>query len=120
MVPLYIKKRFIEANIGFFFHTPFPSSGIFRMFQNRIEILNSLLHCDLVGFHLFEYARNFLMTAHRMLGLEYEFIRGGYLAINNHGKNVMIRVSHIGIDEDFFENLLKSKNYRKQVKLIKM
>jgi len=60
------------------------------------------------------------MTAHRMLGLEYEFIRGGYLAINNHGKNVMIRVSHIGIDEDFFENLLKSKNYRKQVKLIKL
>lgn len=83
------------------------------MFQFRTEILNSLLHCDLVGFHLFEHARNFLMTCHRMLGLEYEFLRGGYLAINNHGKHVMIRVSHIGIDPDFFEDILKSKNYRK-------
>lgn len=53
------------------------------------------------------------MTCHRMLGLEYEFLRGGYLAINNHGKHVMIRVSHIGIDPDFFEDILKSKNYRK-------
>eukprot|EP00347_Sterkiella_histriomuscorum_P002755 403366928 len=119
MVAFYLKKKFLDANIGFFFHTPFPSSGIFRMFQFRTEILNSLLHCDLVGFHLFEHARNFLMTCHRMLGLEYEFLRGGYLAINNHGKHVMIRVSHIGIDPDFFEEILKSKNYRKQLKLFK-
>jgi hypothetical protein len=52
----------------------------------------------LVGFHLFEYARNFLMTCHRLLNLEYEFSRGGYLGINNHGKNVMVRVSHVGFD----------------------
>lgn len=32
MVPLYCKKKFVDANIGLFFHTPFPSSGIFRMF----------------------------------------------------------------------------------------
>ncbi len=87
------------------------------MFQFRYEILNSLLQCDLVGFHLFEYARNFLMTCHRILGLNYEFIRGGYLGINNHGKTIMIRVSHVGIDEDYFETLLKSKSYRKHVKL---
>lgn len=89
------------------------------MFQFRFEILNSLLQCDLVGFHLFEYARNFLMTCHRLLGLEYEFMRGGYLGINNHGKSVMIRVSHVGIDEDFFEELLKSKQYRRLIKAFK-
>ena len=114
--PHFVRRAFPEANVGFFFHTPFPSSGIFRMFQFRFEILNSLLQCDLVGFHLFEYARNFLMTCHRILGLNYEFMRGGYLGVNNHGKSVMIRVSHVGVDEDFFEGLLRSSAFKKHVR----
>ena len=72
------------------------------MFTFRHEVLQSLLTCDLIGFHLFEYARNFLMTCHRLLGLEYEFSRGGYLGINFHGKNIMVRVSHIGIEDSYF------------------
>ena len=116
MVPLYIKKAFSEANLGFYFHTPFPSTGIFKVFQFRYEILNSLLLCDLVGFHIFEYARNFIMTCHRLLNLDYEFSRGGYLGINNHGKNVMIRVSHAGIDERFVEDLMKQNTYRRLAK----
>lgn len=39
MVPQYIKKSFPDSNIGFFFHSPFPSSDIFRMFQFRFEVL---------------------------------------------------------------------------------
>jgi trehalose 6-phosphate synthase/phosphatase len=39
MVPIYVKKVFPEANIGFYLHTPFPSSDIFRMFQFRFDIL---------------------------------------------------------------------------------
>ncbi len=85
------------------------------MFQYRFELLQSLLQCDLVGFHLFEYARNFLMTCHRLLGLEYEFTRGGYLGINNHGKNVMVRVSHVGIDQSYFEELFRSSSYQKHL-----
>jgi trehalose 6-phosphate synthase/phosphatase len=71
-----------------------------------------------VGFHLFEYARNFFKTCHRLLGLEYEFSRGGFLGINFHGKNVMIRVNHIGIDENFLEEIMKSKAYRKELKVL--
>ena len=34
MLPWYLRKTNFgnDANIGFFFHSPFPSSGIFRMF----------------------------------------------------------------------------------------
>lgn len=102
MVPYYVKKLHTDTNIGFFFHSPFPSSDIFRMFKFRLDILQSLLSSDLVGFHLYEYARNFFKSCHRLLGLNYEFRRGGYLGINFHGKNVMIRVSHISIDVDLF------------------
>lgn len=115
MVPIYVKKTFPEANIGFYLHTPFPSSDIFRMFQFRFDILQSLLQCDLIGFHLFEYARNFFKSCHRLMGLDYEFSRGGYLGVNFHGKNVMLRVSHIGIDESFVEELVRSKTFKKLV-----
>ena len=68
---------------------------------------------------MFEYARNFFKTCHRLLGLDYEFRRGGYLGINFHGKSVMVRVSHIGVDEKFFEEIIKSSTYRKLVKAFK-
>lgn len=116
MVPFYCKKLMPDANIGFFFHSPFPSSDIFRMFRFRIEILQSLLQCDLIGFHLFEYARNFLKTCHRLMGLDFEFRRGGNLGVDFHGKIVTIRVSNIGVEESYIEELIKSKSYLKLVK----
>jgi len=112
MVPLYVKKMYEEANIGFYFHSPFPSSAHFRIHKNRFEILKSLLHCDCIAFHLFMYARNFFKTCNRLLGFELEFLRGGYFGINFHGKNVMIRVSHIGIEESFIQELTLSKKFK--------
>jgi hypothetical protein len=53
------------------------------------------------------------------MGLEYEFSRGGYLGINNHGKNVMVRVSHVGIDQSYFEELFHSAQYQKLLKSLK-
>jgi trehalose 6-phosphate synthase/phosphatase len=59
------------------------------------------------------------MTCHRLLGLEYEFSRGGYLGINNHGKNVMVRVSHVGIDQSYFDSLLQSNSFKRYHAAIK-
>ena len=99
MVPHYVRKSFPQANIGLFFHSPFPCSAHIRPHKYRYEIIKSLLQCDLVAFHLFVYARNFFKTCERVCGFEIEFRRGGYLGINYHGKHVMIRVSHIGVEE---------------------
>jgi len=119
MVPLYVKKNFEKANIGLFFHSPFPSSAHFRSHKYRFEILKSLLHCDLVAFHLFMFARNFFKTCNRICGFEIEFRRGGFLGINFHGKHVMIRVSHIGIEESFLEELVASKKFKTYEKKLK-
>lgn len=32
LTPLYIKKRDVNTNIGFFIHSPFPSSDIYKTF----------------------------------------------------------------------------------------
>jgi len=71
MSPTYIRSKFEKANIGFYFHSSFPASSIFQTFYKRNEILQSLLCSDIVGFHLFEYARNFMNCCHRLFGLQY-------------------------------------------------
>jgi len=51
-----------QVKIGFFLHTPFPSSEIYRILPVRKEILLGVLYCDLVGFHTIDYARHFLSS----------------------------------------------------------
>lgn len=58
-----------SIRIGFFLHTPFPSSEIYRILPVRKEILLGVLHCDLLGFHTYDYARHFLSSCARILGL---------------------------------------------------
>lgn len=56
-----------NVKIGFFLHTPFPSSEIYRILPVRNEILLGVLHSDLIGFHTYDYARHFLSSCSRML-----------------------------------------------------
>ena len=56
-----------NIKIGFFLHTPFPSSEIYRILPVRNEVLNGVPHCDLIGFHTYDYARHFLSSCSRIL-----------------------------------------------------
>ena len=118
LVPTYVKRKDIGTNIGFFMHCPFPSSDIYKMFPYRQEVLKSLLSCDLIGFHLFEYARNFYTSCRRILGLNHEFKKGGFLAIECFGRSVMIRISHIGIEVDDILKMLEKEECKQFVKYL--
>jgi trehalose 6-phosphate synthase len=56
-----------NIKLGFFLHTPFPSSEVYRILPVRNEILEGVLHCDLIGFHTYDYARHFLSSCYRVL-----------------------------------------------------
>lgn len=56
-----------NVKIGFFLHTPFPSSEIYRILPVRNELLLGVLHCDLIGFHTYDYTRHFLSSCSRLL-----------------------------------------------------
>ena len=56
-----------DVKIGFFLHVPFPSSEIYRILPVREEVLEGVLHSDLIGFHTYDYARHFLSAATRIL-----------------------------------------------------
>lgn len=96
VLPTFLRKRFNRARLGFFLHSPFPSSEIYRTLPVRDEILRALLNSDLIGFHTFDYARHFLSCCSRMLGLSYQSKRG-YIGLEYYGRTVSIKILPVGI-----------------------
>uniref|UniRef100_A0A0C9RLZ9 alpha,alpha-trehalose-phosphate synthase (UDP-forming) n=1 Tax=Wollemia nobilis TaxID=56998 RepID=A0A0C9RLZ9_9CONI len=96
VLPTFLRKRFNRVKLGFFLHSPFPSSEIYRTLPVRDEILRALLNSDLIGFHTFDYARHFLSCCSRMLGIDYESKRG-YIGLDYYGRSVGIKILPVGI-----------------------
>ena len=63
LVPAYLRRLKPDVRIAFFHHTPFPGPDVFNVLPWRREIIDSLLDCDLVGFHIPRYAKNFADVA---------------------------------------------------------
>ncbi|XP_029121400.2 alpha,alpha-trehalose-phosphate synthase [UDP-forming] 6 [Elaeis guineensis] len=96
VLPTFLRKRFNRVKLGFFLHSPFPSSEIYKTLPVREELLRALLNSDLIGFHTFDYARHFLSCCSRMLGLSYESKRG-YIGLEYYGRTVSIKILPVGI-----------------------
>ncbi|WOL14661.1 putative alpha,alpha-trehalose-phosphate synthase [Canna indica] len=105
-LPTFLRRRFNRLRMGFFLHTPFPSSEIYRTLPVREEILKALLNCDLIGFHTFDYARHFLSCCSRMLGIEYQSKRG-YIGLDYFGRTVGIKIMPVGIHMDQLQSVLR-------------
>ncbi|KAF9521674.1 glycosyltransferase family 20 protein [Crepidotus variabilis] len=91
------------VKIGYFLHTPFPSSEIYRILPVRREILLGVLYCDLIGFHTYDYARHFLSSCTRILG--FPTMPNG---VEFEGRLAHVGTFPIGIEPSTFtENLKK-------------
>ncbi|RDY10189.1 putative alpha,alpha-trehalose-phosphate synthase [UDP-forming] 7, partial [Mucuna pruriens] len=106
VLPTFIRRRFNRVKMGFFLHSPFPSSEIYRTLPVREEILKALLNSDIIGFHTFDYARHFLSCCSRMLGLEYQSKRG-YLGLEYYGRTISIKIMPVGIHMGRIESVMR-------------
>lgn len=105
VLPTFLRKRFNRVKLGFFLHSPFPSSEIYKTLPVREELLRAMLNADLIGFHTFDYARHFLSCCSRMLGLSYESKRG-YIGLEYYGRTVSIKILPVGIDMGQLQSVL--------------
>ncbi|KAF8235788.1 glycosyltransferase family 20 protein, partial [Tricholoma matsutake] len=96
--------------IGFFLHTPFPSSEIYRILPVRREILLGILYCDLIGFHTYDYARHFLSSCTRILGLP--TMPNG---VEFEGRLAHVGTFPIGIEPSSFINNLKKESVQNRI-----
>ncbi|KAG7698332.1 hypothetical protein KL930_001993 [Ogataea haglerorum] len=105
------KKGLSNVKIGFFLHTPFPSSEIYRILPVRKEILEGVLSCDLIGFHTYDYVRHFLSSVERILKL-----RTSPQGVVYNDRQVTVSAYPIGIDVDKFLNGLKTDEVKSRIK----
>ncbi|XP_057952113.1 probable alpha,alpha-trehalose-phosphate synthase [UDP-forming] 9 [Malania oleifera] len=117
VLPTFLRKRFNRVKLGFFLHSPFPSSEIYRTLPVREEILKALLNADLIGFHTFDYARHFLSCCSRMLGLDYESKRG-YIGLEYFGRTVYIKILPVGVHMGQLESAMNLPTTSNKVKEI--
>lgn len=103
-----------NVKIGFFLHTPFPSSEIYRILPVREELLTGVLSCDLVGFHTYDYARHFLSSCARIL--EVQTTPNG---VELKGKYVTVAAFPIGIDPEKFHKQLEQAATRNRIEFLK-
>ncbi len=81
----------------FYMHASWPTSEVFRSLAEREQLLNGMLQADVIGFHTFNHARHFLQCCKRILGLNYAS-RGGRLGLDCRGRDVMVDITHMGVD----------------------
>ena len=96
LLPEMLRRRLPDLRIGFFLHTPFPSSDVFRVLPERAEVLRGLLGADIIGFHTVNYVRHFRSALLRVLGLSAEMETLHYNERTVHLRPYPIGHNHLG------------------------
>jgi len=124
LLPSLLRERQPRLRIGWFLHTPWPSSEVFRMLPMRRELLQGLLGADLLGFHIYEYARHFLHACTNLLGRDVT-LRARHISwdrplpdsegggVKRHA--VRVDAFPIGIDPQRFERGVESPKVRARI-----
>lgn len=90
-----IKAKRPDAIIALFWHIPWPNPEVFSICPYQAEILDGMLGCDLIGFHVQYHCNNFIDTANRFLECrvdteKFSIVRGG--------KETFVRSFPISVD----------------------
>lgn len=109
LLPALVRSKLPNSLIGYFHHVPYPSFEVFRALPQRKEIIEGLLGADLVGFHIYDYARHFLSSCLRLLGIPNDY---GVLHVD--GRLVRADSFPISIDYDRFVEMRKLPEVQSQ------
>ncbi|WP_117238208.1 trehalose-6-phosphate synthase [Thermus sediminis] len=114
LLPRFLRERAPgRMRIGFFYHIPWPSSGVFRILPWGRALVEGLLGADLIGFHTQEYAENFLRTAaHYGFPVEEGRVRVG-------DRWARVEVHPLGIDTGRFGELAQDPHIGLQARGLK-
>jgi trehalose 6-phosphate synthase len=90
-----IKKQRPDATVALFWHIPWPNPEVFSICPYYKEILDGMLGCDLIGFHVQYHCNNFLDTANRLLESRVDTER---FSIVRGDKETFVRAFPISVD----------------------
>ncbi|MGM8930530.1 alpha,alpha-trehalose-phosphate synthase (UDP-forming) [Salinicola halophyticus] len=90
-----LRQKGIKDPMGFYLHIPFPSYDLLRALPGYRELLDDLLHYDLIGFQTSNDLHAFRQAAIETFGAE---VTGDTIECN--GRKVRTGVYPVGIDVD--------------------
>jgi len=99
-----IKEKRPDATIALFWHIPWPTPESFSICPYQKEILDGMLGCDLIGFHVQNHCNNFLDTANRLLESRVDTEKFSVVRL---GKETFIRAFPISVNGYFSGNIIK-------------
>ncbi|MFW7381161.1 MAG: alpha,alpha-trehalose-phosphate synthase (UDP-forming) [Oligoflexus sp.] len=114
LLPATLKRLRPDLFVSYFHHIPFPAVDIARMIPQAETLVDSLLHCDHVGFHTENYVQNFSSTARNLMAAERH---GAFISYRGH--RCLITANPISIDFDEFDSLSRSERCEKGLGLLK-
>lgn len=125
LVPQFIKQQKPQAKIGFFWHIPWPPWEVFGSLPQRNQLMNGLLHSDLLGFHTNSYVQNFMECAHKKSDVTVKKRKKQIVSKTNttQVKHFPLGISYkdyyqLAQSEDVATEMTKLKNMHKDKKLI--
>ena len=116
LAPRMIKERRPDLRLALFLHTTFPPPDVFAVIPWREQLLDGLLHLDLIGFHIPSYVQNFADTATRFMEARAsDVVRTNLIghgpavavptyptSLHYHDHDVRLGVYPVGVDVDYF------------------
>ena len=112
-VPNLLINKKENTHIGLYLHSCLPSSDIVKGFPNYQEIFKSILLCDVIGFHDFTAARNFLTIMKRFLGIFSEITKKGIITLSYLGRNIIIHIKQPQLEYNFVKQLIANEEFEK-------
>ncbi|RLG19836.1 trehalose-6-phosphate synthase [Candidatus Micrarchaeota archaeon] len=104
----YIKDEMPDAVVAQFWHIPWPSSEIFRIFPWHRELTEGLLANDLLGFHIRYYSNNFMDSVDRSVEARVER-ENSSIFYNDH--ETKVREFPISVDDKTIEKMSKETTH---------
>jgi trehalose 6-phosphate synthase/phosphatase len=104
LAPLSLREALPAVRCAFFLHVPFPPYDLFRLLPWDRDLLRGLLACNLIGFHVEAYARNFLDCVERLLGARVDHEA---MLVEHGDHTVRVGAFPLGIDFDLYAGLAR-------------
>ncbi|MDD5428720.1 MAG: trehalose-6-phosphate synthase [Candidatus Omnitrophica bacterium] len=114
LLPQMIKEKRPDATVALFWHIPWPNPEVFSICPYQAEILDGMLGCDLIGFHVQYHCNNFIDTVDRMLECRVDSERFSIVRAN---KETLVRAFPISVDSNI--NSIVGQNEGKEITRIR-
>lgn len=99
LLPKILKQQRPDTTVALFWHIPWPNPEVFSICPYGKEILEGMLGCDLIGFHVQWHCNNFLDTANKLLECRVDPER---FSVIQGGMESLVRNYPISIDQNLF------------------